>query len=163
MKAGSIVNNIKVCSYTPGACPSVQAGIMTSHVHMIIGSQGDRLENIMRDMKRHTSENYGKLSKVIQPKAGGNACPIQAGMLWLMERAGKKNSNNISFQLWRQDNHPIELNDLTKAHATLDYIHNNPIVSGIVEKPEEYRYSSARNYHGLSGLIDSIEIEPLVG
>jgi REP element-mobilizing transposase RayT len=30
--------------------------IMTSHIHMIIGSGDNKLENIMRDMKRHTSE-----------------------------------------------------------------------------------------------------------
>ena len=30
--------------------------IMTSHVHLIIGSSGNPLENIMRDLKRHTSE-----------------------------------------------------------------------------------------------------------
>jgi len=29
----------------------------------------------------------------------------------------------------------------------LDYIHNNPVEAGIVDKPEEYLYSSARDYH----------------
>jgi len=29
--------------------------IMSSHVHMIIGTRGEKLENIMRDMKKHTS------------------------------------------------------------------------------------------------------------
>jgi putative transposase len=29
---------------------------MTSHVHMILGSHGSKMEDIMRDMKRHTSE-----------------------------------------------------------------------------------------------------------
>ena len=28
----------------------------------------------------------------------------------------------------------------------LNYIHNNPVKSGLVEKPEDYKYSSARNY-----------------
>ena len=28
----------------------------------------------------------------------------------------------------------------------LKYIHNNPVKAGIVEKPEEFKYSSARNY-----------------
>jgi hypothetical protein len=28
----------------------------------------------------------------------------------------------------------------------IKYIHNNPIRAGIVEKAEEYKYSSARNY-----------------
>jgi REP element-mobilizing transposase RayT len=31
--------------------------IMTSHVHMIIGSHADKLERIMQNMKRHTSDN----------------------------------------------------------------------------------------------------------
>jgi putative transposase len=30
--------------------------IMTSHIHLIIGSEGNPLENTMRDLKRHTSE-----------------------------------------------------------------------------------------------------------
>jgi REP element-mobilizing transposase RayT len=30
--------------------------IMTSHVHLIIGTKGNPLQNIMRDLKRHTSE-----------------------------------------------------------------------------------------------------------
>jgi putative transposase len=41
--------------------------IMTSHVHMIIGSHGDKLEDIMRDMKRHTAES---LKKAIQMHPG---------------------------------------------------------------------------------------------
>ncbi|MGK7391842.1 MAG: hypothetical protein ACNS60_15935 [Candidatus Cyclobacteriaceae bacterium M2_1C_046] len=31
----------------------------------------------------------------------------------------------------------------------LDYIHNNPVEAGIVLSPEEYLYSSAKNYAGL--------------
>jgi len=30
-------------------------------------------------------------------------------MLWMMERAGRKNSNNNNFQFWQQHNKPIEL------------------------------------------------------
>ena len=28
----------------------------------------------------------------------------------------------------------------------LNYIHNNPVEAGLVKKPEDYKYSSARNY-----------------
>ena len=31
----------------------------------------------------------------------------------------------------------------------MDYIHDNPVKAGIVEKPEDYLYSSASNYAGL--------------
>ncbi|MCF6185009.1 MAG: hypothetical protein L3J56_10405 [Bacteroidales bacterium] len=36
----------------------------------------------------------------------------------------------------------------------LDYIHQNPVKELIVEHPEEYLYSSARNYAGLDAVLD---------
>jgi putative transposase len=83
-------------------------------------------------------------------------------LLWMMQRAEKKNSQNIEFQLWQQDNHPIELFDQKIMHQKLDYTHNNPVEAGIVEKPEDYLYSSARDYYDMKGLIDVIPIDPLV-
>ena len=130
--------------------------IMTSHVHMIIGTQGDKLENIMRDMKKHTPV---ALREAIKQHPGESR---KEWMLWMMERAGKNNSQNANFQLWQQDNHPIELFDHRILHQKLDYIHYNPVVAGIVEKPEDYLYSSARDYCGLPGLIDIILVDPLV-
>jgi hypothetical protein len=35
----------------------------------------------------------------------------------------------------------------------LDYIHFNPVRAGIVEKPEDYIYSSAKDYAGEKGII----------
>ncbi len=131
--------------------------IMSSHIHMIVGTHGDKLENIMRDMKKHTS---GALKKAIQGHPGESR---KEWMLWMMERVGKKNGHNNAFQLWQQDNHPIELFDFKILHQKLDYIHNNPIVAGIVDKPEEYLYSSARDYYGLPGLIEINLVEPMVG
>jgi len=83
-------------------------------------------------------------------------------MLWMMERAGRKNSQNVGFQLWQQDNHPIELFDLKILHQKLDYIHYNPVIAGMVANPEDYLYSSARDYYGLPGLIDIMLVEPLI-
>jgi len=34
------------------------------------------------------------------------------------------------------------------------YIHNNPVQAGIVEKAEDYLYSSARAFAGLDCLLD---------
>jgi putative transposase len=40
----------------------------------------------------------------------------------------------------------------------LNYIHNNPVEAGIVDKAEEYLYSSARDYHATKkcGLLDLV-------
>lgn len=35
--------------------------IMTSHVHLIIGTKGNPFQNIRRDLKRHTSEMLHKV------------------------------------------------------------------------------------------------------
>ena len=130
--------------------------IMTSHVHMIIGSNKDPLENIMRDMKRHTSI---ELRKAIEQHHGESR---KEWLLELMQRAGTRNGNNVGFQLWRQDNHPILLSTPKIAHQKLDYLHYNPVVAGIVDYPEEYLYSSARDYYGGKGLIDILLLDPLI-
>jgi putative transposase len=131
--------------------------IMTSHVHLIIGSHGDPLENIMRDMKRHTSQQL-KAAIKNHPKESR-----REWMLWLMERAGKKNSNNKEFQLWQQDNHPIQLFTPAIAHQKLNYLHMNPVKAGFVQAPEDYKYSSAIDYYtDRKGLIDIQKIDPML-
>ena len=130
--------------------------IMTSHVHMIIGSDKDKLENIIRDMKKFTS---WELKNAIMNNAGESR---REWMLGLMREAGRTNSQNIDFQLWQQNNHPIPLSTMKIAHQKLAYIHNNPLEAGFVDKPEEYLYSSARDYYGMKGLIDIILLDPLI-
>jgi putative transposase len=45
----------------------------------------------------------------------------------------------------------------------LNYLHNNPVRSGIVERPEEYIYSSAKNYADMPALLEIIKLTlPLI-
>jgi putative transposase len=77
-------------------------------------------------------------------------------MLWMFERSGKKNSNvkekqfcfaSSPFRLgWQQNNQPIEIWSLKVFEQKLNYIDNNPIESGFVTDPIDWKYSSARNY-----------------
>ncbi len=75
-------------------------------------------------------------------------------MLWIFKKAGERNSNNKNYQFWRQDNHPIELSTNKIMEQRLNYLHNNPVEAGIVEEPEHYLYSSARDYAGQKGLLN---------
>ena len=67
--------------------------------------------------------------------------------------AGKSNINNKDFQFWKQDYHPIELNTNEKIKQRLNYLHENPVRSGLVWEPWFYKFSSAMDYytneHGL--------------
>lgn len=61
--------------------------IMSSHVHMIISSSKNKLEDI-RDMKSFTSRS---LKEAITNNTQESR---REWMLWMMEGAGKKNGNN---------------------------------------------------------------------
>jgi putative transposase len=127
--------------------------IMTSHAHLIIGTHGSKMEDILRDFKSFTSH---KLRLAIEQNPSESR---KEWMLQLMYSAGFANSNNRGFQLWQQDNHPIELSTNEMMDQRLDYLHNNPVKAGFVTKPEEYLYSSARNYAGEAGLLKIMLLE----
>ena len=68
-------------------------------------------------------------------------------MLRIFQEEGSKNSRNKEYQFWRQDNQPEELYSSKFVFQEINYIHNNPVESGLIEKPEDYLYSSAKGYH----------------
>ncbi len=68
---------------------------MPSHVHMIIGSKKNKLEDVVRDIKKHTSLELRAAIKNNNFESRKEwmiwiACPDSSGM----ERARKKNGNN---------------------------------------------------------------------
>lgn len=125
--------------------------IMTSHVHLLISSNKDKLENIIRDMKSYTST---KLKNAIKENIQESR---KEWILWMMERAGKKNSNNNDWQLWQQHNQPIEIRDNTMFEQKLAYIHNNPVEAGFVSEAHHWLFSSAADYSGMQGLITLVQ------
>jgi hypothetical protein len=44
------------------------------------------------------------------------------------------------------DNQPKECFTAAFTEQKMDYIHRNPVDAGLVDRPEEYLYSSARDY-----------------
>ncbi|MFD0793381.1 transposase [Mucilaginibacter litoreus] len=126
--------------------------IMSNHVHLIIRSDDKPLQDILRDIKRHTSKT---IIKAIEQNLQESR---REWLLWFFEREGKGNPNNEKYQFWRQGNHPIELFTNEVMDQKLDYLHNNPVKAGWVDKAEYYLYSSARDYAGEKGLIDVILI-----
>ena len=121
--------------------------IMTSHVHMIIASKRDRLEDIVRDMKKHTSSEL-KTAIKNHPQESR-----KEWIIWMMERAGRKNSNNKDWQFWQQHNKPLEIKSQEMFDEKLAYIHQNPVQAGFVTKEEDWEYSSARDFCGMKGLV----------
>ena len=56
------------------------------------------------------------------------------------------------------DNKPIELWSTKVIQEKINYIHQNPVEAGLVFKAENYMYSSAIDYAGDNGLLDTITV-----
>jgi hypothetical protein len=77
-------------------------------------------------------------------------------MLSEFEFAAKKHKRNEKYQLWTHENHPIILYSKALIQQRINYIHDNPVRSGIVANQEDYLYSSARAYAGMDCMLDVI-------
>jgi REP element-mobilizing transposase RayT len=117
--------------------------MMTSHVHLIIGTESGVLSDIVRDLKSFTSR---AIRKSIEENKRESR---REWLLWMMQQAGKKNKRNNEFQFWQQHNHPIQLDTPEMARQRLNYIHNNPVEQGFVQKAEEWLDSSCADYYGV--------------
>ncbi len=122
--------------------------IMSNHVHLICSSPAGNLSDILRDFKKFTSKAIIEAIEQSRNESRRN------WMLWIFKKAGEKNSRNNHYQFWQQDNHPVWLESVAFTIEKLNYLHNNPVRAGIVEKAEEYMLSSARDYYyGKGGLL----------
>jgi putative transposase len=122
--------------------------LMTNHFHMIAKAQeGYKLSGILRDMKKH-------ITKQILSMLKEESDSRKEWILKEMRAAGERNSKEQKYQLWRNDNHPIQLLKSKTIEQKLNYIHANPVKEGIVSKPEDYIYCSAQDYIGLEGRIN---------
>lgn len=113
---------------------------MSNYVHFILSAKENNLSDVLRDFKKFTSK---ELIKSIKDN------PQESRREWMLEifrKEGAKNSRNSQYQFWRQDNQPMELYSSVFTFQKMNYIHQNPVESGIVEKAEEYLYSSAKDY-----------------
>lgn len=141
-----IVDSLSYCIDNKGLILNAWC-IMTNHVHLIIRSETGELSDIMRDLKKFTSK---KLITCIQER------PQESRKDWMLEmfsRAGKINPNNKNWQVWQQHNQPIELSNNTILDQRLDYLHMNPVKAGFVDKPEDWLFSSTKNYAGLGSML----------
>jgi putative transposase len=122
--------------------------IMPSHVHLVFRARDANPGELLKSFKTYTSK---ALQKMIEEHPQESR---KEWMLWMMERAGSKNSNVKNRQFWQQHNKPIELWSADVIDQKVDYIHNNPVVAGFVTEGHHWKYSSALDYSGGKGMLE---------
>jgi REP element-mobilizing transposase RayT len=148
----TIVEALKYCQKNKGL--EIYAWVlMSNHLHMLCrGTPDHHLADVMRDFKKFTSR---QIIKQIKEES-------ESRREWLLEifsRACAHLSRKQEYKVWQNGYHAIEISSNKFIYQKLNYIHQNPVDAGIVSKPEEYLYSSARNYAELDSLVDVIVIE----
>ncbi|MCX6243621.1 MAG: transposase [Bacteroidetes bacterium] len=124
--------------------------LMPSHLHLIArGSRDNLLSSIIHDFKSYTAKAI--LQQIIEEP--------ESRRKWMLDQfqfAGKYLNRIDKYKFWQDGYHAEIIFSPEVFYQKLNYIHFNPVKDLIVEKPEEYLFSSARNYAGLRSYLNVI-------
>jgi putative transposase len=144
-----IIDSLRFCQMNKGLILHGYV-IMPTHIHMITSTKETvSLPEIMRDFKHFTSTNIVKILKE------ENQLPY----LDLFKSIAEKRGLEQKYKVWNDEYHPIGIKSGKWFNQKLEYMHYNPVRKGFVDRPENWKYSSARNW-----LLDDnsiIEIQKL--
>lgn len=116
--------------------------IMSNHIHLIIACRdGHNLSDTLRDLKKYTS------TQIVKAIENTTTESRKHWLLWLLKKGD-------SIMFWQPDNHVMEITSEKFFLQKLNYIHQNPVRAGIVDREEDYVYSSARNFYGMEGMLE---------
>jgi REP element-mobilizing transposase RayT len=108
--------------------------IMPTHVHAILFDvefQAERLKHTLDDMRKFTGRQLLDYSAKHLPKC-------------LTEEFHKHAGKDRERRFWQATQHPVGIISNAFWKQKLDYIHFNPCRKGLVLRPEDWRFSSAR-------------------
>ena len=66
----------------------------------------------------------------------------------------KANHMEKTYQVWEEGYQPKLMQNEEIMIQKINYIHQNPVERGYVDVAKHWRYSSARDYEDVKGLID---------
>ena len=116
--------------------------ILENHLHLIIQSQ-----QLDKDIARFKSYTAKQLLLYLKQNRVKN-------ILDQLAFYKKAHKSDRDYQFWQEGVHPELIQTETMMRQKIEYIHNNPVKRGYVDKAEYWRYSSARVYAGEPGLLE---------
>lgn len=116
--------------------------VLENHIHWI--AQAPALDQCVKNFKSFTARQIIDYLKAKQVKP----------LLKKLAFAKKAHKTNATYQFWQEGSHAELILNEQMMREKLDYIHFNPVKRGYIDKPEDWRYSSARFYMGQDGLIE---------
>lgn len=115
--------------------------VLENHLHVV--AQADDLPRVWARFKSFTAR------RILDLLEEANARPLLDRML-LPRKAARGDRVR---QFWQEGSHPKVIQGPAMLRQKLDYIHANPVKRGYVDAPEDWCWSSARNYAGREGVV----------
>ena len=131
-----IVNSLSYCIKHKGLKVFAFC-IMPSHIHIVAAAENGLLSDILRDMKSYSAK---QILQTIQTHPQESR---KEWLLYMLAYHAKIIRHNGQYQVWQQHNHPISLHNGQLLKQRINYLHDNPVVAGIVNEAQNYMYSSA--------------------
>lgn len=114
--------------------------IMSNHIHIICRSTTGTLSATVRDFKKFTAN---AILETMQAEP-------ESRREWILHRFAwnaSQHQRNSNYQVWTHQNHAEEITTKEFFMQKLNYIHQNPVRAGLVEREEDYIYSSAKSLY----------------
>jgi len=116
--------------------------ILENHIHIV--AQSDDIAQTMAKFKRHTARQLIKLLE------NENVRTILDQLAFYK----KAHKSDRTYQVWQEGLQPKLMQTDVMMISKIKYIHHNPIKRGYVDEAKHWRYSSARDYEGVNGLLE---------
>jgi len=116
--------------------------ILENHIHLV--AQSDDIGRSMRHFKSFTAK---ALLKLLQKEQAFT-------LLKQFQFYKKSHKKDRSYQIWQEGCQPKLIQSEAMMMEKIRYIHENPVKRGYVDEAKHWRYSSARDYEGIPGLIE---------
>ena len=123
-------------------------------MHLIISSQENKLQDIIRDLKKHNSKEFIKAIKELP----------ESRKEWLLAKfsyASKLVKKGVSYKVWKDGYHPVILNTSKKLKQHINYLHYNLVALELVYHKRDWKNSSYAIYEEDNLEISSAEVHPL--
>ncbi len=148
----NIINALNYCQKNKGLEIYAYV-IMSSHIHLLCkATDGFILSDVIRDFKKFTSKKIVQIC-IEEPESR------REWMLSYFQKACEHLKRVQNHKVWQDGYHAelVETNWFIK--QKVEYIHNNPVKDKTVSLPEDYYFSSARNYAGLDNDLEVILLD----
>ncbi|OOF10591.1 transposase [Salinivibrio sp. PR5] len=115
--------------------------VLENHCHLVLQSKA--LDHDIARLKSWTAKH------LIQYLAERNVKQILDQLAFYK----KAHKGDRAYQFWQEGVHPELIQNDAMMRQKIEYIHQNPVKRGYVDEAAHWRYSSARDYMGTTGLL----------